>query len=345
MNSFVPMQSQRLWIGWRQLIALTVLLLMTGCTIAGPKPTATLEQALTQEKTANKKAQSLNEQLFAAASAPVNIKDYRLREGDLLQVKVYEDKDLETEARIGARGTVTLPLLGEVEVRGLSTEAAERKIAEAYRDKYYQDPHVNIFVKEQQGGRITVLGAVQKPGTYEYYTPQRLLDVLALAGGLSEEAGCMVQVRRPGKDPTQPNLFVVDIDEMVKKGHAELNLPIEGGDAIYVPEAGRVYVDGAVSKPGNYPIKQAMTVSEAIVAAGGLAPAASENDIKLVRFIDGKREVIKLDSQQAEGGKNSLEVQDRDIVFVETNRMQAFIYGLRFSVIGLGGFGYAPPPK
>ena len=345
MNSVCLMKLRRLPVNGRRPLALTLVVLLCGCTIAGPKPTATLQQALTQEKATNEHNQTLNDQLFAAASAPVNLQSYVLREGDLLQIKVYEDQDLDTEARVSARGTVTLPLLGEVEVRGLSTADAERKIADAYRARYYQDPHVNVFVKEQQGGRITVLGAVQKPGTYEYYTPQRLLDVLAMAGGLSEQAGCTVQVRRPGTDPTQPHLFVVDIDEMVKKGHAELNLPIEGGDAIYVPLAGRIYVDGAVRNPGNYPIKQAMTVSEAIVAAGGLAPAASEDNIKLVRFIDGRREVIELNGQQAQGGKDTLEVQDRDIVFVETNKMQAFIYGLRFSVIGLGGFGYSPPPR
>ena len=282
----------------------------------------------------------INERVFASVAATPSVEDYVVSEGDLLQVTVFEAEDLKTEARVGARGYLTLPLIGSIEVQGLTTREAEKKIEDAYRAKYIRDPHVSVFVKEQFGSKITLLGELQKPGTYDYYGRQRLLDVLALAGGLSEKAGKTVQVRRTIDDSKPPETFLIDLDEMVKDGRSELNLPIQGGDVIFVPEAGVVYVDGAVTKSGAYPIKQNMTLQEAIVAAGGRSPAASDA-VKLVRYTnEGKREVIQLDADDV--GATGLNLKDRDIVFVETNPVKAALYGVRLSIFGTG-VAIAPP--
>jgi polysaccharide export outer membrane protein len=157
----------------------------------------------------------------------------------------------------------------------------------------------------------------------------------------------MVQVRRTGADPDHPTTFLVDLDELVSGGSGnDLNMEIKSGDVIYVPEAGMVYVDGAVRKPGNYPMKKKMSIPEAIVAAGGFAVYAAEDKIKLVRKnAAGKVDVVQLNFKdlQMQPEKN-IDVKDRDIIFVETNKMEAFMYGLR--VTGLGGIvgvGYEPP--
>jgi len=163
---------------------------------------------------------------------------------------------------------------------------------------------------------------------------------LALAGGLSEKAGKTVQVRRTIDDSKPPETFLIDMDEMVKDGRSELNIPIQGGDVIFVPEAGTVYVDGAVARSGAYPIKQNMTVQEAIVAAGGMSPAASDK-VKLVRCTDqGKRDVIQIDAGDI--GATGLNLKDRDIVFVETNPVKAAVYGVRLSLFGTG-VAISPP--
>jgi polysaccharide biosynthesis/export protein len=109
---------------------------------------------------------------------------------------------------------------------------------------------------------------------------------------------------------------------------------IIGGDVIYVPEGGTVYVDGAVMKSGAFPIKQDMTVQQAIVAAGGFSPAASDN-VKLVRYGKaGQRDVIDIDADEITSG--DLTVQDRDVVFVETNPLKAAVYGFRLQIFGTG---------
>jgi polysaccharide export outer membrane protein len=331
---------------YKLLLLCVALGLVTGCAGGGPKPTAKLEDIMAQESSTQQEVKQLNDQLFASVASAPQVQDYLISQGDLLQVTVFEDKTLGGEARVSARGVVTLPLVGALEVAGLTTQEAEQKIEDAYKVKYLHDPHVSIFVKEQMGSKITLLGAMTKPGTHDYMSRQRLLDVLALGGGLSDKAGRIVQVRRPGNDPAHPTTLLIDIDELVKAGNLELNIEIKGGDVIYVPDAGTVYVDGAVRKPGTYPIKQATTVQEAIVAAGGFTSTADEGEIKLVRSMgNGKREVVQMGLEDIRrDATNNLQIKDRDIIFVETNTSKALLYGLKLNFgYGLVGFGYTPP--
>ena len=317
------------------------------CASNSPQPTASLQDMIARESVAKHQIDELNHKLFASARNAPRPEDYIIGEGDLLQVSVFEEKELNTEARVGTRGFVTLPLIGVLELGGLTAREAEQKIEDAYQKEYLEDPHISIFVKERYGSKITLLGELKSPGTYDYYSQQRVLDVLALAGGLSENAGRRVQVRREDKGPSANSTFLIDLDQLVKEGKEELNIAIRGGDVIYVPEAGQVYVDGAVRRPGDYPIKRAMTVQEAITAAGGFASTADEEDIKLVRFGEnGKREVLQLNTKDIRSDWDDIEVKDRDILFVETNTLEALVYGLRLNAgFGLVGIGYSPPPQ
>lgn len=318
-----------------------------GCGVRkGPEPNAKLEDLTARERGDSQEVRAINERLFASVKSAPTAKDYVVGEGDLLQVSVFESQDLKSEGRVGARGFISLPLLGAVEVKGLTTREAEQKIEELYRARYLQDPHVNIFVKEQVSGKITLMGSFKKTGTFPYLARLNLFEAMALGEGLTETAGKMVQVRRGSRESDRPSTFLIDLDALVRGGGEELNIEIKSGDVIYVPEAGMVYVDGAVRKPGNYPIKRKMNVPEAIVAAGGFAPYAEEGTIKLVRARgDGKPDVVQLsfkDLQQS--SSHNVEVKDRDIIFVETNKVEAVIYGLQITGLGgLVGVGYRPP--
>lgn len=316
-------------------IFLAFVLVFVGCTVSGPKATTSLENVVATHDEKRQDIKQINDRLFASVSnSPQAQADYVISEGDLLEVKVYEDGDLNKEARVGAQGTVTLPLVGTIRVRGMTTGDAEKQIQNAYAQGYLKDPHVSIFVKEQRGSQITLVGEVQKPGTYDYFGRKHLLDALAIGGGLSEKAGKTVQVRRNSEDPNRPMSFVIDLDQLANKGMGELNIAIEGGDVIYVPEAGMVYVDGSVQKAGAYPIKQNMSVGQAIVAAGGFTPAASST-IKLVRISDsGNRDVIKLSANSPDA--DNLQVQDCDVVFVEANPVKSALYGFHFTFFGTG---------
>jgi polysaccharide export outer membrane protein len=332
------------------LLLLAALTVCFACGAKGPKVTTEINQ-LTDASTEGDNSQEveeLNKQLYASFTATPSYEDYVIGGGDLIQISIFEAPDLNTEARVSARGGVTLPLLSTVQIAGLSVREAEQYVEGMYREKYLQDPHVTVFVKEQFGSKITLMGALKKPGTYDFYARMNLMDVLAVGEGLSETAGRIVQIRRKAEDDQPAQAMIIDLDQMIKEGREELNIAIKGGDVVYVPEAGSVYVDGAVRKAGSYPIRQEMSVQEAIVAAGGLQSFADAKNVKLVRYVGkGKREVAKLSIDDMQKGEASeLKVQDRDVIFVESSPASAFFQGLRLTLgTGLLGVGYTPPTQ
>lgn len=327
-----------------QAVALAVPLFIMGCAGSGPAPTAKLEDVIAKESSSQAKIKDFNDRLYAGVQSGAKLEDYKLGEGDLIQVVVFGAEELKRETRVGQEGNVTLPLVGPVAVKGLTLREAGKKIEDAYGKKYLENPHVDLVIKERINGKATVLGSVQKPGTLDCFGRPRLLDMLAQAGGLHEKAGRTVQVKRPGEDPAHPSTTVVDLDELVFNGHSELNIEIQAGDVLFVPEAGTIYVDGAVRKPGNYALKPGMTVQEAVVVAGGYGLAAER--VKLVHNgTDGNKEVVEMKANDVRAGSHgSLKLQDKDIVFVEVNRLESLVYSVQFYLAsGLVGFGYRPP--
>jgi polysaccharide biosynthesis/export protein len=279
----------------------------------------------------------LNEKILAQAQMHSEPGDILIGEGDLLQVSVFEAKELEKTVRVSSRGFVSLPLVGQVQVSGLTAIEAEEKIEAMYETRFIKDPHVSVFVEEQISQRITLVGQFKKPGTYDYLSNQRLLDVIALGGGLSEQAGQIVQVRRTRHvHQGQPNTFIVDLDRLIKDGDVELNIRLIGGDVLFIPEAGVFFVGGAVRRPGAYPIKHKTVVQEGLVEAGGFESSAKKDKIKLVRMTEsGERKIIDLDLNET--SSNEMALKDRDILIVGEGGLGT--RGFSISVFGTG-FAY-----
>jgi len=329
----------------------TILLLLAALFGCAPKSTSeSLVQTYASAPSTDTKAEEidrLNDQLFAAANLNVDPGDYLLGPGDLLEVKILEARDLGCTVRVSSRGFVSLPLLNEVEVKGLTAYEAEEYIESLYKKRFIKDPHISIFVKEHFSQRITIVGEVKNPGTYDYLAKQRLLDVLALAGGLKETAGALVQVRRSGPTTNNRNVYIVDLDRLIKEGAVELNIAINGGDVIFVPEAGMFFVDGAVRKPGSYPLKSRMNLQEAILAAGGFAPYAERDEVTVVRN-QGKdgREVIRLDLENDPTASN-MEITDRDVIIAKDSAWGKMVHGagINIGIPGFLGIGYRDPSR
>ena len=280
----------------------------------------------------------LNEQLFAAARMHTDPGDYLLGSGDLLQITVFETKDLNTTARVSSRGHITLPLLGQVGVKGLTAREAEIKIEKLYRSKYIKNPHVSVFVKEHMSRRVTLVGQFKQPGTYEYPTKQTLLDVMALAGGLSDKAGNIIQIRRHQALPGEPNVLLIDLNQLIKEGRSDLNVDINGGDIIFAPEAGHFFVDGAVRRPGSYPIREKLGLNEALLTAGGIRPWAIKDSIVLIRDVKGKgRKGIEINLNKPEN--KEMEIKDGDIIVVKSSSWGKLVHGGGIN-IGIPGFGF-----
>lgn len=300
------------------------------------------EVYIAKQKTAEA-TDALNKRILAAAQTDAGDRsDYLLGPGDLIQVTVFEAMDLKSEVRVTSRGYVTLPLIGQVMVKDLTAHDAETKIEDLYRQKYIKDPHVGVFVKEHFSQRVTLIGQIKSPGTYDLVKKFKLMDVLALAGGITEKAGRTIEIRRISglSQGDGAGLFIIDIDALVKEGKEEQNLEINGGDVIFVSEAGTFYVDGAIRRPGAYPIRSDMTVREAVMTAGGLRPYADTKLISLVRANEqdekGQRKVLQLDFENAKDCE--IPIFDGDIVVAGSSFWAKFSSGMGFN-IGLPFFG------
>ncbi|MDD3620576.1 MAG: polysaccharide biosynthesis/export family protein [Desulfobulbaceae bacterium] len=298
--------------------------------------------------------------MFAQAQpAPLNddITDYVLGAGDLISVTVFEASELNTESRISSRGVITMPLLGQIHLQGLTTMEAEEKIEQALIKDYMHDANVTLFVKERVSQQITLVGAVAKPGTYETKVTKRLLEVLSMAGGLTRAAGDTVYVTRHRRGGEGNEVFLVDMEKLLEEGRVETNMYIRGGDVIFVPQSDIVQVEGAVWQPGPVRIDGSLTIDEAIAAAGGLAQYADEDDIKLIRKDKGgKRQIIQLSMAEIlamkkeknadieTGPWRQLLLKNGDVIFAEASGMRSFYSGVGFSIGFMGtGVQYRNP--
>jgi len=202
--------------------------------------------------------------------------------GDVVRASVYGNPDLTIETRISDSGAMTFPLLGEVQVGGLTTQQAEQKIGGLLQKKgYLKLAQVNLLVTTFTSQQVSVLGQVNRPGRYPVDGPRKLLDMLALAGGVGPDGGDMVGlVRNRNGVATRETIDLVDI---VHKGEVNRDHEVSGGDIIFVERAPRAYVMGEVQRPGPLRVERAMTVQQAIAAGGGLTPRGTQRGLRVTR--------------------------------------------------------------
>lgn len=327
------------------IVMIFLLLLLTSCASTDDRTQALLLKQTAP--TAPTKTDTLNSELIqrmASEKKSNSAADYRVGPEDLLDIDVFQVPELKTTARVSARGYIRLHLIDEIRADGLTVSELESLIATRL-GKYLQEPVVAIFVKEYRSQQISVLGAVKNPQVY-YVSGQRyLLDILSLSGGLTPEAGsvCILQTistASPGNSSTEK--IVIDLDELLINGRAELNVPVKSGDVIQVPKKGVVFVTGAVMNPGEIQLGSKTTLTEAIGMAKGLRFEASRSDIKIYRD-SGKsqREVIMVDYDSVLAGATpDSALRDKDIVIVSENGLKSFIKGiagtLNFGLFSLG---------
>lgn len=160
--------------------------------------------------------------------------DYKIGPNDLLEITVFGVKELDRTVRVNTTGHVSLPLIGSVAVSGLTASQAERLIADTYGKDYLQDPQVSVFITEFTSKRITVDGAVYKPGIYPMVGDMTLLRALAMAGGRGNLADMeTVRIFRagvPGPDG-QPTVETYDVNK-IRTG--EVSDPVLHGDDLVV---------------------------------------------------------------------------------------------------------------
>jgi polysaccharide export outer membrane protein len=256
------------------------------------------------------------------AMPPTSDLDYSIGAQDVLEIREYQLKDLDVTRRVDNDGSVTLPLLGKVMVGGLNPQQAEDAIALLLREReLVKIPQVTVNIKEYVSRRVSIQGAVDKPGLYPMFGPKTLLEMVGEAGGLNDRAGKKIIVQRPYAASGQDRVEI-DIEELVYDGNPLLNVPLQPGDIVLVPylQEVRVYVNGAVRNPGMYkfPVDQEATVLQAVTAAGGATERADESRVAIVRRHEsGTRQVFKVNLNRVKKGKEEdILLEENDIVVV-----------------------------
>lgn len=247
--------------------------------------------------------------------------EYRVGPKDLLEISVFGLDELNQTVRVSEDGNITLPLVGEIPVEGLTPSEVERKLAELLKEKYLQDPQVTIFIREYQSKRVSVLGAVSNPGPYELLGRQTLMQIIARAGGMTPEAGQQIIIIRQEEDGSSRSLRI-PVEELVLEGDARLNIPLEPGDIVNIPVDKMVYlyVFGQVKSPGALEVKSSNipTLLRAIAQAGGFGDRAAKGRILIKRQDeDGKDMEIKVNAKDIiKGKREDIQLQENDVVFV-----------------------------
>ncbi len=247
--------------------------------------------------------------------------EYRIGPKDLLEISVFGADELSRTVRVSEDGKVTLPLLGEVLVDGLTKSEVEKKLGQLLGEKYVQNPQVTVFIREYQSKRVSVLGAVEKPGPYQLLGRQTLMQIISEAGGLTRDAGNEIVVIRQLSDGLSTSLRI-SIDDLFLKGDAKLNVPMEAGDIVTVPvdKPVVVYVFGQVKNPGALQVKKSNipTLLQAIAQAGGFTDRASKGGVIIKRKDEtGTEKEIKVNVRSILKNKvKDVQLLENDTIYV-----------------------------
>jgi polysaccharide biosynthesis/export protein len=274
--------------------------------------------------------------------------------GDLLHIEVFDVPELSRDVRVGDAGDISYPLIpGKITAAGLTPFQLEQKMEQLLIENgLVTHPQVSVFVKEQNSQPVTVVGAVVRPMVYQVLRPTTLLEILAGAGGITDDAGSMVIVTRGASAPAAraaaalvgasssgsasatavtaddplgqgSQIITIRLQDLLESGDSSYNISVYGGDVISVPRAGIVYVlGGGISQPGGYVLQshgEQLTVLKAVALAHGTSGFAKPDNSVIMRNnpITGKRDVIPVRIKEIQNHKTEdVTMKSNDILYV-----------------------------
>jgi polysaccharide export outer membrane protein len=269
--------------------------------------------------------------LLAAIRPPI-----RFAPDDELSVRIFQLPDFLSKQRVPSDGAIVFPLVGRIQVSGLTVEELQSILASRLKDGgFIRDPQVTVVADSRPSAIVTVSGEVNKPGIFPAFGALTLSDYISAAGGLVEIVPGGSAVNAPASSivtvirPTLSAPVVVSLGEnpaLLPYGR----LPIFPGDEIRVGKAGMVYAVGALKNQGGFPLKGSSptTVSQLVALAGGVGYEAASSDARIVRTIDGTERVLTVNVKDILRGKiHDVALVSDDILYIPTNQMKAAIKG------------------
>ncbi|MBE3119991.1 MAG: SLBB domain-containing protein [Candidatus Atribacteria bacterium] len=251
---------------------------------------------------------------------PLQVNDYRIGPKDLLEITVFDLPALTQTVRVSEDGSITMSILGRVEVSGLTAQELEKKLAAILDKQYTKEARVTVFIREYQ--KVSVIGAVGRPGMYELVGPTTLLQIIAQAGGLTAQAMTELFVFRQGEDDKQIKI-AIRLGDLMTSGNPELNIEVRPKDVITIPidQMQNVFLYGEVRNPGAIPYlsSKKITLLQAIAQAGGTTEWAKKSRVMIKRKDKktGKEMKINVNLKSMINGKIAdIVLEEGDVVIV-----------------------------
>jgi polysaccharide biosynthesis/export protein len=262
---------------------------------------------------------------------------------DLLALSVYDSPELTRTVRVDADGNIRLPMLKDpVQVRGMVPSQLESAIARALtQGNVLVDPIVTVTIVEYQSRPVNVVGAVKNPLVFQATRPIPLLDAIARAGGIREDAGSDIvvskEVVRDGK-PVRVTQ-TIPVRKLIDNADPAVNVMLHGGEEVLVPEALKIYVVGNVKKPGAYPVKtdEDTTILQLLALSEGLSPFSAKVAYVYRRSAGGtKTEVPVPLAKIMKRQSPDVPLQANDILYIPDNNGKRLTAETLDKIAGLG---------
>jgi polysaccharide export outer membrane protein len=271
-----------------------------------------------------------------------NLPVEKIGNDDLIGITVYDSPELTRAVRVNSDGDIRLPMLQRpIRAAGLYPSDLERAITTALiKGNVLVNPVVTVSMVEYRSRPIIVSGAVKNPLTFQATGTVTLLDAIARAGGLSEDAGSEILLSRHGSAGA-PLFQRIPVNDLMAAESSSLNVELQGGEEIRVPEAGRIFVLGEVKKPGSFFIRDGSTssVMKALALSEGLDKFPShEAYIYRVEGGSAGRNEIPVDLKKIMKRKSpDVPLMANDILYVPSATGTRVSLGVLEATLGLGG--------
>jgi polysaccharide export outer membrane protein len=289
-----------------------------------------------------------NQQLLSMAVQSGSDGIYRLGPGDEVRIDVFGVEELTGDYRIDGSGRASLPLIGQIEISGYTLSEAKTVLERRYGERYRRNPQITISVLDYRSQQFTAVGAVGQARIYSVDREVSLLEALAMAGGLSTNAGENIYLTDRVRDPETGEMvtrnLLINIAELMRSD-TDYNVVIGEDAVINVPTAGSIFVEGAVQKPGVYTARGETTVLKAITMAGGLKFEADRSSLRVLKQDPETRQwiqqVVAFDEIR-ESPLADVRLNDGDIVMVERGAIRTAWVGAWETVSRLVFLGFRP---
>lgn len=287
--------------------------------------------------------------------------DYKLAPRDVIEVIVEDAPELSVNYTINSKGVIPLRFLGAIAIAGKTADEVSKMITEGLRGRYLQDPKVYVSVKQYNSRTFFIQGAVRNPGVYVVSGSPSLFRLMTIAGGLQENHGLVAYVFRetppkPEKLETgaSPNgdeskmkgiineakgvtattvvegepdyeMITANIGGMLR-GRMDNNVIVKPGDVVYVPPADVFYIAGEVKAPGQFHLRQGITLRQAISLAGGTLFKAklSKGIIFRTDATTGNLSELPVDIGAVMSGKNQdMPILGNDVIWVPNSAVKS----------------------